>query len=113
MTATTRVLFSDQLCKAVDVHFDTEAMTSDGGVVLLGVLDRGLGLTKVALSALTDARDPTRIVHSQLDMLRQRIYGLVLGYEDCNDSARIAHDPAVKLAVGRGPTSGGSLPRPR
>ncbi len=102
MTATTRVLFSDQLCKAIDVHFDTEAMTSDGGVVLLGVLDRGLGLTKVALSALTDARDPTRIVHSQLDMLRQRIYGLVLGYEDCNDSARIAHDPAVKLAVGRG-----------
>jgi hypothetical protein len=102
VTATTRVLFSGQLCKAVDVHFDTEAMTSDGGVLLLGALDGGLGLTKVALSALTDARDPTRIVHSQLDMLRQRIYGLGLGYEDCNDSARIAHDPAVKLAVGRG-----------
>ena len=97
-----RVLFPDQFSKPVAVQFDTEAMTSDGGVLLLGALDRGLGLTKVALSALTDARDPARIVHSQLDMLRQRIYGLVLGYEDCNDSARIAHDPAVKLAVGRG-----------
>jgi hypothetical protein len=96
------VLFPDQLSKPVDVQFDTEAMTSDGGVVLLGALDRGLGLTKVALSALTDVRDPARIVHTQLDMLRQRIFGLVLGYEDCNDSARIAHDPAVKLAVGRG-----------
>ena len=73
MTSTTRVLFPDQLSKPVDVQFDTEAMTSDGGVVLLGALDRGLGLTKVALSALTDARDSKRIVHSQLDMLRQRI----------------------------------------
>ncbi len=96
------VLFPGQLSKPVNVHFDTEAMTSDGGVVLVGALDRGLGLTNVVLSKLTDTRDPTRIVHSQLDMLRQRIYGLVLGYEDCNDSARIKHDPAVKLALGRG-----------
>lgn len=84
------------------MQFDTEAMTSDGGVVLLGALDRGLGLTSVVFSRLTDLRDPTRVVHSQLDMFRQRTYGLVLGYEDCNDSARIAHDPAVKLAIGRG-----------
>lgn len=99
---TAAVLFPGQLLKPVDVQFDTEAMTSDGGVVLVGALDRGLGLTNVALSALTDTRDPARVVHGQLDMLRQRIYGLVIGYEDCNDSARIAHDPAVKLAVGRG-----------
>jgi hypothetical protein len=96
------VLFPDQLRKPVDVQFDTEAKTSDGGVVLVGALDRGLGLTDVVLSALKDPRHPARVVHSQLDMLRQRIYGLVVGYEDCNDSARIAHDPAVKLAVGRG-----------
>ena len=102
LTPSAGVLFPDQLSKPVEVQFDTEAMTSDGGVVLLGALDRGLGLTDVALAMLTDARDPSRVVHSQLDMLRQRIYGLALGYEDCNDSARIAHDPAVKLAVGRG-----------
>ena len=32
------VLFSGQLSKPVNVHFDTEAMTSDGGVVLVGAL---------------------------------------------------------------------------
>jgi hypothetical protein len=96
------VLFPSQQCKPLDVQFDTEALTSDGGVVLLGALDRGLGLTQVALSALLDPRDPARITHSQLEMLRQRVYGLGLGYEDCNDSARIARDPAVKVAVGRG-----------
>ena len=32
------VLFPGQLSKPVNVHFDTEAMTSDGGVVLVGAL---------------------------------------------------------------------------
>ena len=43
------VLFADSLSKPVAVRFDTEAMTSDGGAVLLGALDRGLGLTREVL----------------------------------------------------------------
>lgn len=97
----TKALFSDQLCKPLTVQFDAEAMTSDGGAVLLGALDRGLGLTKEVFSVLRDDRDPSRIIHPQLDMLKQRVYGLALGYEDCNDSGRIARDPAVKVSVGR------------
>ena len=96
------VLFADSLSKPVAVRFDTEAMTSDGGAVLLGALDRGLGLTREVLPALQDERDPSRVTHCQLAMLRQRVYGLALGYEDCNDSARMARDPAVKMAVGHG-----------
>lgn len=95
------VLFPDSLSKPVAVRFDTEAMTSDGGAVLLGSLDRGLGLTKAVLTVFQDQRAPARVVHSQLDMLRQRAYGLGLGYEDCNDAARIARDPALKAAIGR------------
>jgi len=100
----TSVLFPDMFSKPIDVQFNTQGMTADGGAVLLGALDRGIGLCQVPLAALVDTRDPKRVVHSQLDMLRQRVYGLVLGYEDCNDSARIGHDPAMKLAVGRGLT---------
>lgn len=58
---TAAVLFPGQLLKPVDVQFDTEAMTSDGGVILVGALDRGLGLTNVALSALADTRDPAPV----------------------------------------------------
>jgi len=76
------VLFPDSLSKPVAVRFDTEAMTSDGGAVLLGSLDRGLGLTRAVLTVFQDDRVPARVVHSQLDMLRQRVYGLGLGYED-------------------------------
>ena len=90
------VLFKDQLSKPMAVLFDTETMTSDGGAVLLGALDRGLGLTKDVLSVFQDDRDPARVMHSQLDMVRQRVYGLGLGYEDCNDAARIARDPALQ-----------------
>jgi hypothetical protein len=96
------VLFPDSFGKAVDVQFDTEALTSDGGAVLLGALDRGLGLSKSVLGAFTDRRDPSRVVHGLSDLFRQRVYGLALGYEDCNDSARVKQDPAMKLAVGRG-----------
>jgi hypothetical protein len=34
---------------------------------------------------LPDGRDPDKIEHSLESMLRQRIYGLALGYEDLND----------------------------
>ena len=97
-----RILFPDQLSKPTSVAFDTEALTSDGGVVLLGALDQGVGLTKSVLSHFVDERDPARVLHSTHDLIRQRVYGLALGYKDCNDSARIAGDGAVKAAIGRG-----------
>lgn len=97
-----RVLFPEQLTKPVVVQFDTEAMTTDAGVVLLGALDRGLGLTKAVLPALSDPRDPRRITHSFGDMIRQRVYGIAAGYEDCNDSARLSGDAAFKAVIGRG-----------
>jgi len=34
---------------------------------------------------LPDKRDPDKIDHSLESLLRQRIYGLALGYEDLND----------------------------
>jgi hypothetical protein len=34
-------------------------------------------------------------------MLKQRIYGIAAGYEDCNDAGQLRHDAMHKLAVGR------------
>ncbi|MCP5021049.1 MAG: hypothetical protein GY930_04660, partial [bacterium] len=34
------------------------------------------------------------------ELLRQRIFGIAAGYEDCNDSARMDADPAMALARG-------------
>lgn len=97
------VLFQGISSKPIVVRFDTEGQSSDGGLLLLKALDEGIGLTAKLGSHLIDDRDPDRIVHSQLDLLRQRICGLAAGYEDCNDAERVRADPCMKIACDRDP----------
>ena len=80
--------------------FDGGSMTSDGGVMLLSALDRKLGLTTAAAACIADPRDPLLITHAVRDMLRQRVYGLALGWEDLNDHQTLRHDVALQTAVG-------------
>src|SRR6516225_5162783 len=71
--------------RKIAADFGGGNVSSDGGVLLLRQVDRWLGLTKQVAKALPDYRDPDRITHSLESLLRQRIYGLALGYEDLND----------------------------
>jgi hypothetical protein len=75
-------------------------MTSDAGVMLLGATDRRLGLINAAAPCITDPRDALLIKHTVVDMLRQRIYGLALGWEDLNDHGSLRQDVAMQTAVG-------------
>jgi hypothetical protein len=50
---------------------------------------------------IADPRNPKLIHHPQLSLLRQRIYGLCLGYEDLNDHATLRTDPGIQTAVER------------
>ena len=74
---------------------------SDAGALLLRQADRLTGLMAAADRALPDARDPGLITHSQLSLLRQRVYGLALGYEDLNDHERLRTDVVIQTAVER------------
>ena len=73
-------------------------MSSDGGVLLLRKLDDRLGLTARLAALLDDPRASTRIRHSRLEQMRQRVYQICLGYADCNDADWLRHDPALRLA---------------
>jgi len=77
---------------------DAERVSSDGGVVLLRQLDERLGLTTRLTALLGDLRDSRRVRHSRLEQMRQRVYQICLGYEDCNDANWLRHDPALRLA---------------
>ena len=77
---------------------DAERVSSDGGVVLLRQLDERLGLTTRLTGLLSDRRDSRRVRHSRLEQVRQRVYQICLGYEDCNDADWLRHDPALRLA---------------
>lgn len=68
--------------RKIDGNFWGGNLSSDGGLMLLRQVDRFMGLTKELARRLPDRRDPDKIEHSLESMLRQRIYGLALGYED-------------------------------
>ena len=80
--------------------------SADGGLVLIKALDTELGLTQRLAGCLDDAREPGKVLHETIELLQQRIFGLCGGYADCNDAARLVHDPIHKLVVGRDPVTG-------
>jgi len=65
--------------RKVQTEFSGGDITSDGGVLLLREIDRRLGLLQAIDATIPDPRDPRYIEHSQLSLLRQRIYGICLG----------------------------------
>jgi len=89
--------------KPVVVRNDGGALTSDAGVLLLREIDARVGLTKRLARCLRDRREQEKVHHQTIELLRQRIYQIACGYEDCNDADRLRSDPALKLAVGRAP----------
>lgn len=86
--------------REVEGRFDGGSMTSDGGVMLLSATDRRIGLTAAAARCIADPRNPLLITHAVRDMLRQRVYGLALGWEDLNDHKALRCDVAIQTAVG-------------
>lgn len=90
--------------KPVVVRDDGGAMTSDAGALLLREIDESLALTRRLAGSIRDQRDQSKLQHPILNLLRQRIYGIACGYEDCNDATSLRVDPALKLAVGRAPS---------
>ena len=94
--------FSPQGRHVVEGRFDGGSMTSDAGVMLLSETDRRIGLTQASARCIPDPRSPLLITHAVRDMLRQRVYGLALGWEDLSDHGALRQDVAMQTAVGVG-----------
>ena len=87
--------------RLVEAGFDGGWVTSNGGVLLLAQADRRLGLTAAVARRLGDPRQRGKRRHRVVDMVRQRVFGIALGYEDLNDHADLRHDPGLQTATGR------------
>jgi len=96
-----KIEFPPSKRRKIEVEFAGGDITSDGGVLLLRQMDDQLNLLKSVNQIIPDPRDPRYIIHDQLSMLRQRVYGLCLGYEDLNDHDLLRVDPALQTAVNR------------
>lgn len=87
--------------RKVELNFEGGNVSSEGGILLLRQIDEELGLLEKVAQCLPDTRNQARVTHSLLSVLRQRTYGLALGYEDLNDHQHLRHDIAVQTAVQR------------
>ena len=95
--------------RKVRAAFDAEPISSDGGLVLLSHVDRALGLVASVARQLPRWRDERYVEHDDDELLRQRIFQIAAGYEDCNDANTLRRDPVLKASCGRDPLDDGDL----
>jgi hypothetical protein len=57
-------------------------------------------------SELGDSRSWVHSKQSKLQMVRQRVYQIAAGYQDCNDEDLLRIDPTPRLAIGKGDEAG-------
>ena len=81
--------------REVVARFDGGTLTSDGGAVLLRAVATNL-LGQFA-ARFTDHRAPARVTHPVAALVRQRAYGLALGYEDLTYHDPLRHDPLIAV----------------
>ncbi len=88
----------------VVVQRHEEQLTSDAGLLPIAQFDRRWNYTArmAACLAAEPCNDP-RQRHQCIEMLRQRLFGILAGYEDCNDHDTLRDDPAFKMIANRLP----------
>jgi len=86
--------------KRLRLEFQGARITSDAGLLACRELDEALGLTQAALTYLRETRGGRNVQHELVPLLRQSVYSRLVGYEDTNDAARLARDPAMQAVVG-------------
>ena len=93
-------------------RFDGGRISSDAGGLLLREVERRFHILKrLARDCFRDYRDQDRIEHTVGSLIRQRVYGIALGYEDLNDHDSLRHDVVMGLLSEKRDPSGGDRVR--
>jgi hypothetical protein len=92
----------------LQVDFDEEHLTSDGGLPWLAQAEAAVGICAALAARLPDQRR-RRCQHALEALLRQRIFQIACGYEDQNDANTLRYDPLLQLVCGRAPREGTAL----
>jgi hypothetical protein len=97
--------------RSIMIDFQGAKITSDTGFLLLREIDERFGILGPIERELEDVRSWVHLSHTQLQMVRQRVYQIAAGYEDCNDADFLRIDPALRLAIGKGKEAGAGQSR--
>jgi hypothetical protein len=77
--------------------FDGGNITSDSGSLLLREVEKRTHILKRLSSCFTDYRNPKFIEHTVDALIKQRVLGIAMGYEDLNDHDHLRQDPLLGL----------------
>ena len=100
-----QLTFGSLFSKEIIADFEGGRITSDAGGLLLRELDQRYRLAEKAARCLHDPREARKVKHDLLTLVRQRLFAIAQGYEDNNDAAALARDPAFKIMAGKAPES--------
>ena len=95
----------------VNLEFANEEISSDGGFVLLEKIERNYQLISNFCKSIPDKRHSSYTKHKIKDMIKQRVFMLCQGYEDCNDEKYLRNDPLLKEVNGNKTVSQPTLSR--
>lgn len=91
------------------VRFSDLELSSDAGILLARQAEETAQVCQSLAECIDEWRDPNKITHSLHQLVSQRVYQLVGGYEDANDSNVLRHDPIYKIACERLPIANQEL----
>jgi hypothetical protein len=92
--------------KSISIDFPGAKITSDAGFLLMREVDQRFDITQSGCKLLKDAKSAFHTKHSFEQMIRQRVYQIAAGYEDCNDAHLLWIDRPLRLALDKGHQSG-------
>jgi len=87
-------------------QFDGGKISSDSGGLLLREVEQRRHILKRLSGCFIDHRDGGLVEHSLESLIKQRVMGLALGYEDLNDHDTLRHDPLLALLSDKQDLSG-------
>ena len=98
--------FAGDSRRTVVADFTGGTITTEAGGLLLHRTEQKTGILRQFAGCFRDHRDATRIEHSVAELVRQRVYGLALGYEDLNDHDQLRTDPLLAVLSGKADVEG-------
>ena len=84
--------------RTIMIDFHGATITSDVGLLLMREIDDRFKIIAPMGDCLEDLRCPKHTRHFMVQMIRQRVYYIAPGYEDCNDADYLRIDPGAVLA---------------
>jgi hypothetical protein len=91
--------------KQIIYNFNGGNITQDGGLPLIRQIDEKINVVESICNVIKDKRNPEKIEHPLINLVRQKLYQIVCGYEDDNDADKLRKDPIFKTVIDRLPES--------